>query len=179
MTFNNSEIPDFYNREMLEKLWKEESTRMLNLAYRILKDRDKAEDVLMDVFSSIPETIKSFRNESTISTWLFKMTLNASLMQIRKEKRHFELETENSDFILEKTIGFKKELSHFESNALTEALNALPALNRSILWLKDAEGVSVNELATIYKSPSGTIKARLSRARTFVRDFIERRNKND
>ena len=78
--------------DTLSVLWKAHSVSILNLAFRILQDRDAAEDVLMDLFVDLPKTIQSFRGEASFSTWFYRMTVNACLMRIRKSKRHSELE---------------------------------------------------------------------------------------
>ena len=52
-------------------------------------------------------------------------------------------------------------------------LNALKAETRSMLWLKDAEDLGIKDLSEIYNMPEGTIKARLSRARTVVKNFLQ------
>ena len=51
------------------------------------------------------------------------------------------------------------------------------AENRSMLWLKDAEDLDVKDLAEIFRMPEGTVKARLSRARNFVRNYLKNRKK--
>ena len=157
-------------------LWREHSTKMLNLAFRMLKDRDRAEDILMDVFVGIPDAIRAFRGQSALGTWLYWLTVNACLMKLRAQKRHRELEEEKRDVIIEEVPGkddAKNE--HFDAELLEKGLAELPAETRSMLWLKDAEDLDVKDLAEIYGMPEGTIKARLSRARHFVRDYLKER----
>ena len=166
--------PKQMSRETLAALWHTESQKLLNLAYRMLKNRDEAEDILMDVFVSVPTAIQTFRGEAAISSWLYRMTINACLMKIRKAKRHAELEEINFDYIQEQSIGTKEEKEDLKPGILNDALNALPADTRSMIWLKDAENLSIEELVDIFSMPSGTIKARLSRARAFIRNFIQR-----
>ena len=168
------------SREALGMLWNEHSTKMLNLAFRMLKDRDRAEDILMDVFVGIPDAIRAFRGQSALGTWLYRLTVNACLMKLRAEKRHGELEELNLDTIVEETLGKQEKANNnqFDPELLQLGLNALPAETRSMLWLKDAEDLDVKDLAEIYGMPDGTIKARLSRARHFVKDYITEKLKN-
>ena len=65
--------------------------------------------------------------------------------------------------------------SDFDPTLLEKGLAQLNAETRSMLWLKDAEDLDVKDLAEIYKMPEGTVKARLSRARSFVRNYINER----
>lgn len=167
------------SREALAMLWEAHSGHVLNLAFRMLKNRDEAEDVLMDIFVQVPKAIQGFRGQSAIATWLYRLTVNACLMKLRGDKRHRELEEEHLDVIVESALG-KEESSdeNFDPELLEMGLNALQAETRSMLWLKDAEDLDVKDLAEIYKMPEGTIKARLSRARTFVRNYLNERRTN-
>jgi len=163
-------------REALALLWQEHGGHVLNLAFRMLKNRNDAEDILMDVFVQVPKAVQGFRGDSSISTWLYRLTVNACLMKLRAQKRHRELEDEKVDTIIEEALG-KNEAQepHFDTELLEKGLAQLPAQTRSMLWLKDAEDLDVNDLAEIYGMPEGTVKARLSRARHLVRDYLKER----
>lgn len=163
------------SREALAILWQEHSGHVLNLAFRMLKDRDQAEDILMDVFVQVPRSVQKFRGESNLGTWLYRLTVNACLMKLRAEHRHAELEEENWGAIVESSLGTEEKEQEFDTELLTLGLNQLPAETRSMLWLKDAEGLDIKDLTEIYRMPEGTIKARLSRARHFVKDFLKRK----
>ena len=163
------------SREALAILWQEHSGHVLNLAFRMLKDRDQAEDILMDVFVQVPRSVQKFRGESNLGTWLYRLTVNACLMKLRAERRHAELEEENWGAIVESALGAEEKEQEFDTELLTLGLNQLPAETRSMLWLKDAEGLDIKDLTEIYRMPEGTIKARLSRARHFVKDFLKRK----
>ncbi len=164
------------SREALAMLWDSHSGHVLNLAFRMLKNRDQAEDILMDVFVQIPKAVQGFRGQSAVATWLYRLTVNACLMKLRSDKRHRELEEEHLEIIVESALGKEESVNeNFDPELLGMGLNALPAETRSMLWLKDAEDLDVKDLAEIYGMPEGTIKARLSRARTFVRNYLNER----
>ena len=166
------------SREALAMLWQDQSGNVLNLAFRMLKDRDQAEDILMDVFVQVPKAVQGFRGQSALNTWLYRLTVNACLMKLRSQKRHRELEEEKIDTIIEEALGKVDATEEsFDAELLEKGLAQLPAETRSMLWLKDAEDLDVKDLADIYEMPEGTIKARLSRARHFVRDFVKERIK--
>ena len=167
------------SREALAMLWQANSKNVLNLAFRMLKDRDQAEDILMDVFVQVPKAIQGFQGKSALNTWLYRLTVNACLMKLRAEKRHRELEEEHLDTIIEEALGTGETASTFDPALLEKGLAELPAETRSMLWLKDAEDMDVKDLAEIYDMPEGTIKARLSRARHFVRDYLKERKNHD
>ena len=164
------------SREALAMLWQDQSANVLNLAFRMLRDRDQAEDILMDVFVQVPKAVQGFRGQSALNTWLYRLTVNACLMKLRSQKRHRELEEEKIDTIIEEALGKVDATEEsFDAELLEKGLAQLPAETRSMLWLKDAEDLDVKDLAEIYGMPEGTVKARLSRARHFVRDFLKER----
>ena len=163
------------SRASLAILWQEHSVHVLNLAFRMLKDRDQAEDILMDIFVQVPSAVQKFRGESALGTWLYRLTINACLMKLRAEHRHAELEEQNWEAIVNEALGADEKEQEFDIELLTMGLNELPAETRSMLWLKDAEDLDIKDLSEIYHMPDGTIKARLSRARHFVKDFLKRK----
>lgn len=159
----------------LKELWKENSSHVLNLAFRILLDRDRAEDVLMDVFVEIPNAIRGFRGNSKLSTWIYTLTKNACLMKIRKERIHLKIETTRSAEIEETAFGKTESVeTSLDREALSYGLSILAPEIRSLLWLKDAEGLDIRTLSEIFNAPEGTLKARLSRARAQVRNVLEK-----
>ena len=83
------------SREALAMLWESHSGHVLNLAFRMLKNRDEAEDILMDIFVQIPRKIQGFQGQSALATWLYRLTVNECLMKLRTQKRHRELEEEH------------------------------------------------------------------------------------
>lgn len=160
------------SREALAQLWSLHSKSVLNLAFQMLKGRDSAEDILMDVFASVPARVRGFRGDSSFSTWLYRITVNECLMKLRQEKRHRELEKLNHDVIVEECLSSAEPVFE-DGEVLQAALAELSAETRSMLWLKDAEGSSIEDLADIYGLPSGTIKAKLSRARAVLRSLLK------
>ena len=168
------------SREALAMLWESHSGHVLNLAFRMLKNRDEAEDILMDIFVQIPRKIQGFQGQSALATWLYRLTVNECLMKLRTQKRHRELEEEHLDIIVDEALGKEEDFDtrDFDPELLEMGLNALNAETRSMLWLKDAEDLDVKDLAEIYRMPEGTVKARLSRARNFVRNYLNERKLN-
>lgn len=160
--------------QSLKALWETHSRRVLNLAYRILQDRDEAEDILMDVFAGLPAHLLQFRGDANLSTWLFRLTTNACLMKIRSEKRRGELRAERHPDICENTLGTGVlENAPLDTRELERALSTLDAETRSLLWLKDAEGLEIKELCSLFNAPEGTLKSRLSRARANLRAHLQ------
>ena len=141
----------------------------------MLLDRDLAEDILMDIFVQIPDATQNFRGESSLSTWIYALTKNACLMKIRKEKVHLRIEKTQRNEIHESSFGESaSKSSRLAKDSLFYGLSVLTQEQRSLLWLKDAEGFDLKTLSQIFQAPEGTLKARLSRSRTQVRDFLKK-----
>jgi len=159
---------------VLKSLWLLHSTSVLNLAYRVLLDRDAAEDILMDIFVALPESLQNFRGHSSLSTWLYKLTLNACLMQKRQHKRRIELEIEQQELIQENIFSTPSTPSTPEapSAALEKALNTLSPEMRSLIWLKEVEGLEIKDLASLFDIPEGTVKSRLSRSKQKLQQIL-------
>ncbi len=161
----------------LKELWEQHSRKLLNLCYRILQDQSEAEDVLMDVFADLPDRLPQFRGDSSLSTWLFRLATNACLMRIRSEKRRGALRAERQIDIEENTLGTGgNPHANLENGDLELALASLDAETRSLLWLKDAEGLAIQDLCTVFDAPEGTLKSRLSRARAALRVRLGKEN---
>lgn len=159
----------------LKRVWDEHSQHVLNLAFRMLLDREQAEDILMDVFVQISEAIQKFRGESSLSTCLYTLTKNACLMKLRSDKVHLTIETDRHLEIEERAIGRSERADAIlDKDALAYGLSILTPDQRSLLWLKDAEGLDIKILSEIYNAPEGTLKARLSRARAQVRQVLDK-----
>ena len=105
----------------------------------------------------------------------YMLTKNACLMKLRSDKVHLKIETDRHLEIEERAIGkSEKTETLLDKEALSYGLSILTPDQRSLLWLKDAEGLDIKTLSEMYNAPEGTLKARLSRARTQVRQVLEK-----
>ena len=170
------------DQNALEAIFDLYSARLYNVAHRILGEAADAEEVIQDVFWTAYRKAKSFRGNAQLSTWLYRLTVNAALGRIRRSKKHQEVEYE--EFLPQ----FQKDGHHLvrpvvdwsatldESYArreaqqlLKQALDQLKAIDRSVVVLSDLEGLSDREIATMLKLTVSAVKTRLHRARLFLR----------
>ncbi len=158
------------NLEGLRWIYDNFSKRILNQCYRILLSREQAEDTMQDIFLKLPETIAGFRSDSGLGTWLFKVAHNMCLTRLEQAKNRYKLEVENVEDIAPQGQAVPYEVH----DMLNRALAVLDPETRSLLWLKDGEGVPIHELSKSLNLPEGTIKAKLSRARTRLRELLEK-----
>lgn len=150
-----------------------------NLAYRILGDADAAADASQDTFLSAFHAIKKFRGGS-FKAWLLRIATNACYDQLRYQQRRptSSLETllTESDHLPILTnpderpedYALRQELGR----VIQAGLDTLPPDQRVVLVLSDVQGLSYQEIAEITRASLGTVKSRLSRGRTKLRDYL-------
>ncbi len=159
--------------------------RVYRLAYRLTKNKMDAEDVLQDIFLQVYQKIKDFRGESAFSSWLYKISLNAAFMKLRK-KRHrkedpieeampkFRPDGSYAGMVTNFSISPENEALKAEAKMLIqEAIDKLPEEYRAVLVLRDAEGFSAEEVSQMLDLSVPAIKSKLHRARLFLRQKLE------
>jgi len=155
------------NIEALGVLYAQHSSKVLNLAWRISRDRELAEDILQEIFTSMPQLLQSFRGTSSFSTWVYRITHNRTLDRVRQIRNHSR--------IRENMIPLPGQLKEDEedfADTLHYLLKHLEPPERALIWLKEAEGLSIQELSELLETPVGTLKSKLSRIRSFLRDIL-------
>ena len=156
-------------------------SQVYNLAARILGDRTAAQDVAQDAFISAYNALAGFRGGS-LRAWLMRITSNRSKDYIRASRRRPEQSLDES--MLNPSFALPSRGPSLEQTAIGRELHAeiqrgilnLPEDQRTTLILVDVQGLSYGEAAEATGASLGTVKSRLSRARSGVRDYmLERR----
>jgi RNA polymerase sigma-70 factor (ECF subfamily) len=165
------------DREAFAKLVQKYQSRVLTLATRILDNRSEAEDVAQDIFVKVFQSLHEFRGASRFSTWLYRITVNHCLNYLRRRTRQQQtlVTAEPMDWMQESpTSNPHRTLEQKERWALVQAkLQVLSPEYRTILLLRDFEGLSYEEIADVLQLESGTVKSRLHRARTELKALLE------
>lgn len=127
-----------------------------------------AADVTQQVFLRVFEKIDTFRRLARFETWLFRLAANEAYQYLRREKRwkHQPLELEPPDPRSSQTDSAESKL------LLEKAIQQLDVELRSIFLLKEVEGLSYQEIASVLNIPEGTVASRLSRARRELRTLL-------
>lgn len=134
-------------------------------AFRLLRDAALMDDALQNAYLSAFRAIRRFRGDASFKNWMYRIVHNACIDLIRKRRNDAEL---------------------FESAALTDdvatagaarldlvaAFDRMSVEHRAVLTLIDVEGLDYGEAADILAIPVGTVRSRLSRARTAMRDAL-------
>lgn len=152
-----------------------------NVAYRIMGEPQAAEDAAQEAFISAYQSLNKFR-EGNFKAWLLRITTNGCYDELRRRKRRpqssLEGITDNNDesfaFLRDPAIGPEKRQQQLELiQAIESCLQGLPDDQRVTAVLCDIEGYDYNEIADITEVSLGTVKSRISRARSKLRDCLQ------
>lgn len=167
--------------------------QVLRLVWRLLGTKEEAEDMAQEVFVQVFKSIDSFRGDSKLSTWIYRIAMNltknrAKYLARRHQKSHSEIDsTEPKDVHNEaqgRTSGETRRpdldaMGNQAERIVVECLHELEAEFREILVLRDVECLSYEEVGSLTGLPPGTVKSRLHRARSLLKIQVEARLKGD
>jgi RNA polymerase sigma factor (sigma-70 family) len=153
-----------------------------NTALGIVQNPEDAEDVAQEVFVQLYESIKSFKGESKLSTWLYRVTISKAMDLLRKKKRkkrfafvqslfgnNEELVHDPPDYIHPGVSLDNKE----KAKELFKAIEQLPEKQKIAFTLNRIEGLSYQEISEIMKLTVASVESLLHRARKNLRKYLE------
>ena len=154
--------------------------KIYNLCLRMCGDPDDAFDLSQDTFVRAWKALSGFQFESAFSTWLFRLCSNICLDFLRAKKRRAAVSLTRSDEDGETQLDLPDPakgpeellLAAEDRQTLVKALNSLPADQRQIITLRAINGLSYAEIGQVMQLQEGTVKSRLSRARTSLRNKL-------
>ena len=156
-------------------LMDEHQRKVLNTCYRFLNNKEDAEDLTQEVFLEVYKSISSFREESKISTWIFRIAVTKSLDFIRKKKRkkrYAVLKRIFSDDALTVEIPDNTNLNpgrrteeQDRIRILNEALESLPQNQRAAFTLSKYDELSYKEIADILNTTISSVESLIHRAK--------------
>ncbi len=163
-----------------DELVRRHSTQMFKVAYGFLRSHEDAEEVVQDTFVKVYRNLKTFRGDSSLSTWLHRILLNLARNRYHWNKRRGEQQktsiSENRktpdgrdagdiDFAdMAHSPDAMKEKSEEEERIMT-AISGLPGTLREAIILRHIEDMRYEEIAKVTGANIGTVKSRISRAR--------------
>lgn len=155
---------------------------VLNTCYRFLLSKEDAEDVSQDVFIEVYHSIGSFRGDSKISTWIYRIAVTKSLDEIKRKSRKKRItsigKTLGLDKIANWTAGNERPDKSLEDkeglDLLMEALNRLHESQRVALTLSKIEGYSNTEIAEIMQTSLTAVDSLIYRAKMNLKIFLKR-----
>lgn len=159
--------------------------RIFNLCYRFLGDYEEANDSAQEAFVKAYGSLNTFRLESAFSTWLYRIAVNACKNKLGSSAYKAKRKTVSLDnpgnpsdgpLPMEIPNGAPSPLARMEEKEkmvlVQRALDALPTEFKMVVTLRDVEGFSYEDIAEITGLNLGTVKSRIARARTDLRNKL-------
>ncbi len=155
--------------------------RLFNLAFRMLGNREDADDVTQEAFMRIYQALPRFKWDASINSWMYRITANLCYDELKRRKKRplsftdITGEDENEpEFTAENSDPADLIIKSADSQIVQQAINELSPESRMIIVMFDVQGMSYIEIADIMKLNMGTVKSRLNRARHTLREKIEK-----
>jgi RNA polymerase sigma-70 factor, ECF subfamily len=153
--------------------------RIINTCYRFLFNREDAEDTAQEVFLDAYNAVASFKGDSTVSTWLYRIAVNRSIDSIRKKKRKKRFAPVKSLFVMEekgeelRAPSSENPVLNLEQEermrVLQEAIDTLPENQKVVFTLSKCDGVSNKEIARILEISLSSVESLMHRAKKNLR----------
>ena len=162
--------------------------RVFNVIMKIVRNRDDAAELTQETFVKVIEKIGTFKAQSSFYTWLFRVAVNTALNFCRKRFRGStqsldavvggadgDSRRKLSDFLVDKSQVSPVEMAQKKETAqmITAALGELTEDHRVVIILRDIEGMSYGEVSETLALELGTVRSRISRARSEMRKILE------
>ncbi len=161
--------------------------KLYRLAMRFVRNENDAQEILQDVFLSAWRNLAGFEGRAQVGSWLYRVTVNASLMFLRSRNRHPEIAVED----VEPSVLHVSEHAHHRGSDwsqqpdeklqseelkrhIQQSVDNLPDGLRTVFLVRDVEGLSTEETAELLGLSLPAVKTRLHRARLALREAIGR-----
>ena len=164
--------------ESFEELLSRYSAKAFSLATRLTGTPEDAEEVLQDVFITVYRKIGGFEGKSAFSSWFYRVTVNCALMKLRKRRQTPAVSLEEMIEITHESPvakvtanndGLQATTRSEVSDALDDAIKALPDDYRPVFVLRDIDGLTSREVAKMLDLTVPAVKSRLHRSRLMLR----------
>lgn len=167
-----------------ETLLKRYETKVYNLAMRLTRSAEDAEEVLQDVFVTVHRKIAGFEGKAKFSSWLYRITVNAAFMKLRKRRQDHSIslddlapQVQNKALSQQFTYDARcdaRAVSNELREALETAITRLPDEYRAVFILRDIDGLSNKEVGDIMDISTPAVKSRLHRSRLMLRRKLKK-----
>ena len=151
--------------------------KVYRVAYGMVRHREDALDIVQDVFIKLYRSLKDFKGESRLSTYIYRMTVNTSIDHIRKAAKPGITSLEGEEGFQPADDGEKRPdrvyLYRELEGKVNEALSRIPSDQRTAIVLREVEGLSYEEIAETMKCSIGTIMSRLHYGRKKLQELLK------
>ncbi|MGC4085177.1 MAG: sigma-70 family RNA polymerase sigma factor [Vicinamibacterales bacterium] len=158
-------------------------SKIYQLAFRYLRNKEDAEEVMQDVLYKVYRKVGAFRGDAALSSWIYRITFNAAMSRLRTAKyqrtQHDELSITGHDN--DESTNVRYDIADWSDMAdehvlrsqlrkrVFSAILSLPAIYRAPVMLRDIQGMSTEEASEILRVKDQTLKSRLHRGRLILR----------
>ena len=156
--------------------------KIYQLAFRYLRNREDAEEVVQDVLLKVYQKIDAFRGDAALSSWIYRITFNAAMTRLREFKQnlpdaHEKADEETGrplirDVVDSSALADDEVLRREMRQVLVRALKDMPVLYRAPVILRDVQGLTTEEASAVLQVKEQTLKSRLHRGRLMLRDHL-------
>jgi RNA polymerase sigma-70 factor (ECF subfamily) len=160
------------------------SSKIYQLAFRYLRNKEDAEEITQDVLFKVYRKVTDFRGDAQLSSWIYRITFNAAMSRLRtatyQRSQDDERRTQTNEGD-DATAASKREVADWTQMAdehvlrsqlrrrVFSAILALPAIYRAPVMLRDIQGMSTEEASAMLRVKDQTLKSRLHRGRLILR----------
>ena len=160
-----------------EELIRQYEKKVYTLCFRMCGNSEDAEEAAQDAFLALWRGIDRFRQESSLSTWIYRLATNACIDTLRRRKKQSGSVSLDDEELFVDAVDTSPQpqetVEHRETQKLLqEGLSALPEEYRKVLILREIEGLSYTEIAESASIELVTVKSRISRGRSLLRNFL-------
>ena len=150
---------------------------VFSLAFKMIKNREEAEEVSQDTFIKAYKNLSKFKGDSKFSTWLYRIAYHACLDCIKKSKQHHH-SFEINEITFNQIKSVENVLEGIERKERAEIMNdcllKLPEEERSIIWMFYYDELSLKEIIEVTQLSEANIKVKLHRARKKLLTIVEK-----
>ena len=166
-----------------EEVYRVHAGRVYALCLRMTGTRERASDLTQDVFVHVWERLSSFRGESALSSWIYRLAVNLVLSNVRRDRRRLTHEVNEEQERNEegdqagaspRDRATVRPASVLDAVDLERAIAGLPPGARTVFVLHDVEGYRHDEIARMTGTAEGTCRAQLHRARKLLMEALSR-----
>lgn len=181
-SMNDVELIEGFKRgshDCFEELISRYTDKAYNLAMRLTRNAEDAEEVLHDAFLAVFRKVAGFEGKSAFSSWFYRITVNSALMKLRKRRSQPYVSLEDIAIETEQEANPQEHpdkilLRGQLRDLLETAIAELPDDYRTVFILRDVEGLSNREAGVILNISVPAVKSRLHRARLMLRKRLEK-----
>lgn len=155
--------------------------KVFSTIYYMVKNDNEVEDIAQEVFIKIYKNLGNFKEESSLYTWIYRITVNVCIDELKKRKKVVyldeKIDTKDGEVELQLPDDSKSPTDIAEDNNLKDKLEKcikkLPESQRMMIILRDIKGFTYMEIAEIMKMNLGTVKSKINRARASLKELLE------